>query len=75
MPSYADLKMAKHDDATFPTHQAFTKLGPTASRGTMLRECVASHPQYAAALPLLGDGDDAPSAPSSRCASAFGGVT
>lgn len=44
-PTYADLRMERQTDLSFPAHQAFNKLGSRSARIEIVRAYVAEHPE------------------------------
>jgi hypothetical protein len=51
-PTYAETRLAKHRDATFPGHGTFNRLGSKSERVRLLRDFVRSKPAYADVLAL-----------------------
>jgi hypothetical protein len=63
-PTYADMRMAKNESATFPGHMALQNLGNLAERIEMVRAHVIANPEFADVLALLPAADrDASEAP------------
>jgi hypothetical protein len=58
-PTYADLRLAKQADDSFPNHQGFLRLGSVAERIALIREHVAQHEEHRGVLDLLPTQEDA----------------
>lgn len=57
-PTYADLRMARQADTSFPTHQSFNKLGSLGARIGLLRVYAQTHPEFADVVQFLPAADD-----------------
>jgi hypothetical protein len=64
-PTYADVRMARQGDPTFPSHQSINKLGSRLARIELVRAAAASNPAYRDVLDLLpvADGSEAEPGP------------
>jgi Meiotically up-regulated gene 113 len=52
-PTYSELRMAKRDDPSFPTHHAFHRLGDHAARIELVRTYASEHREYRDVLDVL----------------------
>jgi hypothetical protein len=73
-PTYADLRMARQADPTFPAHHAFSKLGSLPVRVAMLRSHASSDGAYSDVLALLPSPEDSDQSEDAGTARADGAV-
>jgi hypothetical protein len=52
-PTYADLKMERYADASFPGHAAFNNIGPRTARIELVRRYATDHAEHGDVLELL----------------------
>lgn len=61
-PTYAELRMERENDRTFPSHPVFNRLGDKNARIEQLRTFASDHAEFAYILSLLPDAEDIDSA-------------
>ncbi len=61
-PTYADLRLARHADRTFPTHHVFSRLGSVEQRIEIARKYAIENPGNRDVLDLLPDAQAQPGA-------------
>ncbi len=57
-PTYADVRLAREADKSFPSHQPLTRLGTINERIELVRQCANEHPEYKDVLEILPQPQD-----------------
>jgi Meiotically up-regulated gene 113 len=73
-PTYADTRLARESDKSFPAHQALTRLGAFADRVELVRQYAIEHPEFneiLAVLPEAQVSDDKASAEATATVDGF----
>lgn len=52
-PTYADMRLARESDKSFPAHHALTRLGAVSDRVELVRQYAIEHPEFSEILAVL----------------------